>query len=160
MVYVEATIPIFYHEVRTEPEMVARRQWTRQWWDNRRADCDVVTSRAVLDELADGDYPTKDEVLALVQGIRLLSNDPPVAEIVDVYIARSVMPRDPLGDALHLALASYHHCEFLLTWNCIHLANANKFRHIQRVDSIPGLGVPSIVTPLELLGGQADASGG
>ena len=49
--YIETTIPSFYHEVRSEPHRVARRQWTREWWDNRRQGYEVVTSEAVLDEL-------------------------------------------------------------------------------------------------------------
>ena len=62
------------------------------------------------------------------------------------------MPADPAGDALHLALASFYKCDFLVTWNCLHLANANKFGHIRRVNTILGLIVPNLVTPLELLG--------
>jgi hypothetical protein len=61
------------------------------------------------------------------------------------------MPRSPVGDALHLALASYHRCDFLVTWNCKHLANAGKFAHIRRVNGLLGLFVPLLVTPLELL---------
>jgi hypothetical protein len=64
------------------------------------------------------------------------------------------MPADPLGDALHLALASYHRCDFLVTWNCRHLANANKFDHIRRLNALLGLFVPALVTPLELLGDE------
>lgn len=79
-----------------------------------------------------------------------------VAEIVEAYIRHKVMPRNPAGDALHLALASYHRCDFLLTWTCLHLANANKFDHIRRINVMPGLFVPLLVTPLELLGGQND----
>ncbi len=67
---------------------------------------------------------------------------------------RCVMPADPAGDALHLALASYHKCDFLVTWNCQHLANANKFGHIRLVNGMLGLFVPALVTPLELLGGK------
>jgi len=67
------------------------------------------------------------------------------------------MPTDPAGDALHLALASYHKCDFLVTWNCRHLANANKFGHIRRVNTMLGLFVPTLVTPLGLLGGGDDA---
>jgi hypothetical protein len=73
--------------------------------------------------------------------------------IVNAYIQRKVMPNDPVGDALHLALASYHKCDFLLTWNCNHSANANKFGHIRRVNAMLGLYVPLLVTPLEMLGG-------
>ena len=53
---------------------------------------------------------------------------------------------------MHLAVASYHRCDFLLTWKCQHLANANKFDHIRRVNTLLGLFVPALVTPLELLG--------
>jgi hypothetical protein len=62
------------------------------------------------------------------------------------------MPKYPLGDALHLAIASYYKCDFLLTWNCRHLANANKFGHIRQVNVMLGLYVPLLVTSLELMG--------
>jgi hypothetical protein len=155
-VYIETSIPSFYYEVRSEPEMVARRQWTRQWWDDVRRDYLLVTSVAVLDELNGGDFPNKDEIVGLVSDLPLVSIEVAVTEVVQAYIEHNVMPRDPVGDALHLALASYHKCDFLLTWNCHHLANANKFGHIRRVNAILGLFVPSLVTPLELLGGQED----
>jgi len=151
-VYIETTIPSFYYEVRREPEMVARRHWTRQWWDRCRNDYEVVSSQAVLDELVTGDYPTKAKVVALAETIPLLSFEPPILEIVEAYIAHKVMPNDPVGDALHLALASYHKCDFLLTWNCQHLANAKKFVHMRRINDLLGLHVPLLVTPLELMG--------
>lgn len=152
VVYIETTIPSFYVATRRQTETVARRRWTREWWDNHRRRYDIVTSEAVLDELEHGDYPGKSKALALVVGIPLLPVEEGIAEIVEAYVRHRVMPRDPVGDALHLALASYHKCEFLLTWNCVHLANANKFRHIQRVNTVLGLYVPALVTPLELLG--------
>jgi hypothetical protein len=151
-VYIETTIPSFYHEVRTEPEMLARRAWTREWWDEHRSDFDLVTSEAVIGELENGDFPQKADALALIGELPLLDIDEAIADVVEAYIKHHVMPADPAGDALHLALASYHRCDFLLTWNCRHLANANKFAHIRRVNGILGLFVPSLVTPLELLG--------
>jgi len=77
---------------------------------------------------------------------------PAIAEIVATYVSHRLMPTDPAGDALHLALASYHKCDFLVTWNCQHLANANKFGHLRRINSLLGLYVPVLATPLELLG--------
>ena len=71
-----------------------------------------------------------------------------VIRIAQVYIDRRVMPRDPEGDALHLALASYHKADFLLTWNCKHLANASKFHHIRMVNFELGLATPILATPL------------
>jgi len=150
--YVETSIPSFYFEARTEPEMVARRTWTRNWWSQATASVELVTSVAVIDELQRGDFPTRSSCVDLVSSLPVVAVDAAVLEIVQAYIQHHVMPADPLGDALHLALASYHRCDFLVTWNCKHLANANKFGHIRRVNAILGLYNPSLVTPLELLG--------
>ena len=70
------------------------------------------------------------------------------------------LPRcqDESGSGRHAwrdsALASFHKCDYLLTWNCRHLANANKFNHIRRVNTLLGLSVPTLATPLELTGGE------
>src|SRR5262245_45676985 len=98
-VYIETTIPSFYHEVRTEHEMVARRDWTREWWDKHRSDFDLVTSEAVIEELENGKFPQKADAMALIEGIPLLDIDEAVADIVDAYIKHHVMPADPAGDA-------------------------------------------------------------
>lgn len=153
-VYIETTIPSFYYETRTAPAIIARREWTRQWWAGAAAKFELVTSPAVLDELMGGPPERSPDWLALVRDLPLIPIEPAIAEIVRAYIGQKVMPEDPGGDALHLALASYHKCDFLLTWNCRHLANANKFGHIRRVNTILGLYVPAIVTPLELMGGS------
>ena len=107
-VYIETTIPSFYFEERKEPEMVARREWTRRWWDAATKACDLVTSGAVVDELERGEYESRESCLELLTGLPILAVEPPVLEIVETYMDRHVMPRDPVGDALHLALASYH----------------------------------------------------
>ncbi len=140
-----------------EADMVARREWTRQWWDRARKRDELVTSEAVLEELGRGGHPVSDDSLRLLDDLGLVPVDPAIAETVEAYIAHRLMPSDPLGDALHLALASHHRCDFLVTWNCRHLANANKFDHIRRVNGILGLFVPALVTPLELLGGDHDS---
>ena len=151
IVFIETTIPSFYHEVRKEPEMIARRNWTREWWDSQREHYQLVTSIAVIEELERGDYPNKEQILSLVADIPLLSINTEIHDIVETYIRRKLMPADILGDALHLATASFHGCDFLLTWNCKHLANANKFSHIRRLNTLLGLYVPALITPVELL---------
>lgn len=133
--------------------MAARREWTREWWDDHLVDYEAFTSEAVIEELEGGSFSRKEATLKLVDGLPLLDINEPVADIVATYISHHVMPNDPAGDALHLAIASFHKCDFLVTWNCRHLANANKFGHIRRINTLLGLFVPAIVTPLELLGG-------
>jgi len=108
----------------------------------------------VLDELGSGPSDRSGAWLALVTHLPVLAVSPAIVEIVQAYIRHKLMPANPTGDALHLALASYHKCDFLVTWNCEHLANANKFGHIRRVNTMLGLFVPALVTPMELLGGN------
>ena len=151
IVYIETTIPSFYYEDRTEPEMIARRNWTVEWWDSQSDHYQIVTSLAVIEELERGDYPNKEKVLDLVKDVPILNIPMEVRDIVDTYVNRRLMPPDAKGDALHLAVASFHACDFLLTWNCKHLANANKFSHIRLINTLLGLFVPALITPVELL---------
>ncbi len=101
-VYVETTIPSFYHEDRSDPGIVARREWTQQWWDSAPEHYELVTSPAVLDELAIGIPARSAKRLALVRDLPLLSVELAIAEIVQGYIRHKLMPADPGGDALHL----------------------------------------------------------
>ena len=151
-VYIETSIPSFYYENRTDAAAIARRDWTCQWWNNYRYDFELVTSGAVLEELQNGEYDKKEDCLSLLNNIPLLTIESEIAEIIDIYIQHKVMPNDPTGDALHLAIASYHKCDYLLTWNCKHIANANKFEHIRRINTLIGIFTPNLITPLELLG--------
>lgn len=153
-VYIETTIPSSYYDERPEPEMVARRHWTRQWWDERRHQYSLFASPAVKDELQKGSHSGKAQKLALIAGLPELEITPDIIEIAQVYVERFVMPSAPSGDALHLALATHYKIDVLLTWNCEHLANENKMTHIRRTNALMGLQTPSIVTPLNLLGGQ------
>lgn len=95
--------------------MVARRDWTRRWLDSALSSNQIVSSVAVLDELQRGDFPGRDDALAMLNGIEMLELTDPVYEIVEAYLAHKLMPADPFGDALHSALASYHRFDFLVT---------------------------------------------
>lgn len=150
-VYIETSIPSFYFETRSEEEMLAIQSWTIKWWSNEASNYQLFTSAAVLEELDNGRNPHRDKALSLMSEIPLLEITPSIIGIASEYISKFVMPNNPQGDALHLAVASYHSCQFLLTWNCKHLANANKTEHIRHVNSLLGIGVPILTTPLELI---------
>jgi hypothetical protein len=83
--------------------------------------------------------------------LEVLPPVPEIDEIVAVYLAHQLMPVEAMGDAHHLALASYHRCDMLVTWNCKHIANANKLANIRRVNALLGLETPVLATPLQLL---------
>lgn len=151
LIYVETSVVSFYTETREAEDVRIRRRWTREWWHlpvTRR----LVTSFVVQTELSQiPDAKRRAAALSLIQPIEQVGYTPAVEEIVAVYLAHRLMPREGLGDAAHLALASYHECDILITWNCKHLANANKTDHIRRVNALLGLRTPLLVTPLELL---------
>lgn len=97
------------------------------------------------------DRVRREAALALIHPLEQLDYTEDVAEVAAVYLRHKLMPREAIGDADHLALASVHACDMLVTWNCRHLANANKTAHIRRVNALLGLRTPLLVTPLELL---------
>jgi predicted nucleic acid-binding protein len=155
-VYLETSIFSFYYDERTQPDIVARRNWTREFWEVCKTNYSMFTSVGTLAELSRGNKPHKDAALKLAQSLPAYPTTDDIKSIVAVYIKEMVMPRDPFGDALHLAFASFHKCDFLVTWNCAHLANANKTGHIHLVNNQLSLQSPLLVTPLELLGKNPD----
>ena len=112
----------------------------------------LYSSPAVTVELERGTLPDlKEQRLALAGELPMMKISPEVGEVAALYVERLLMPNDADGDALHLALASVHRIDVLLTWNCKHLANPSKFGHIERVNREIGLPMPLITTPLNYL---------
>jgi predicted nucleic acid-binding protein len=153
-VYVDTTVPSYYVDERESLRLHIER--TRQWWDAERREYDVYISDLVVVELQQGDYPRKAEALNLVAELPRLAPVSNVEHIVEAYLTHRLMPRADIRDALHLAFASYYKLDFLLTWNCQHLANARKQQHIRAVNAMLGLHSPLIVTPLELVVGEPE----
>ncbi|MEK7250864.1 MAG: hypothetical protein AAB209_10640, partial [Bacteroidota bacterium] len=90
-VYIETTIPSFYYEERTQAIFVAQRELTRQWWETKRQQFELVTGAAVFKELEDGDYPHKQKKIELLSGIKILPVTDSAIEIVETYIQHKVM---------------------------------------------------------------------
>jgi predicted nucleic acid-binding protein len=155
-VYIETTIPSAYHEHRRDTDSVFRRNHTRLWWDRYAPHYDLLTSEAVLQELRHPAYPAAKRIacLTLIESVLLTPVTDLVIEAAEVYAREFVMPSPPSLDAVHLALASVHGCDILLTWNCDHLANANKLGHIKRVNRRLKLETPLLITPLQLMKGD------
>lgn len=150
-VYIETTVPSYYHETRRSSEVRAWRAVTRAWWDHHRQAYELYTSRFVLAELAQAPQPKAAAALALLRNVSVLDEPRELKAVADYYIVQRAMPGEAAGDAFHLAIASLHKMDFLLTWNCRHLANANKVRHLTILNARLGLSMPVITTPLMLI---------
>jgi hypothetical protein len=105
-----------------------------------------ISDNVVL-ELRRGDWPGKEEALALVRPLPVLEVDKEVLGVAVKYIEERLVPADLGGDAAHLAVACVREVDFLLTWNIRHLANPNKLDHLLVVNRRLGLLTPQIVTP-------------
>lgn len=76
---------------------------------------ELYISDAVLQELNSGNYPCKKEIIELISSIPLLPLNHDLEQVVEFYIANYVMPKSLIGDAVHLAYASYFNIQYLLT---------------------------------------------
>ncbi len=147
-VYLDTTIPSYYYDKRKSLSFQSK--MTRHWWRENSKEYAIYISKTTIDELSLGHYPNQAKLLKFVSKILYLK---PVDEIVTIskyYIDNYLMPNDLEGDAMHLAYASFYQIDFLLTWNCNHLANANKKQHIRAINTKLSLSIPEIITPLEL----------
>lgn len=139
--------------MRTGETSVARKRLTRQWWSQYAGHSNLVSSAITILELRRGAGEALSDRLDLLKFIEMLPITSEIARISQIYIQRLVMPQDPSGDALHLAIASFHGVDTVLTWNCKHLANPNKIDFIRQINRELGLHTPQLITPLDYLGG-------
>lgn len=128
-------------------------QITLEWWETRRSFFDVFISQLVLDEAAAGDSAAARERLAVVQDLPLLDITDDVTSLAVVLVTSLAVPAKAATDAAHIALAAVHGMHFLLTWNCVHIANAEMAVAIERVCRDNGFTCPVICTPEALMGG-------
>jgi len=151
-VYLETTIPSYLTAWRS-PDLVmaARQQITRAWWDNRRCDFELFVSQLVIDEASAGDPVAAVRRLEALKGIPLLSAHDEIDILADALLEELSLPDRAAADAVHIALAVVNGIDFLLTWNCTHIANAAFRPVIQSVYRSLGYEVPVICTPEELM---------
>ena len=151
-IYIETSIPSLYYTLRTDTASLAMQHWTREWWAEYSQEFSLFASPVVIAELSAGTGEMTQARIELVETLEMLSIHPGIRHIAQTYIDRLIMPQNASGDALHLAIASFHQVDALLTWNCRHLANANKFDIIRRINRDLALPTPELVTPLNFLG--------
>ena len=147
-VYLDTSIPSYLFDKRESTKTYI--EITKAWWEQERHNFDLWISQETITELGQGNYPRQQETLECVSQLQVLPPDPQIANIVQVYLDNYLMPRVLKGDALHLAYASFYKMDFLLTWNCNHLANANKKQHISIINTRLNLFTPELVTPFQL----------
>lgn len=150
-VYIETTI-VSYLTAAPSRDVVltAHQQLTSDWWE-RRDRFDLFVSEAVLQEAAGGDPSAAARRLAALQGISVLALTEPVVSLARSLVAGHAVASKAALDAVHIAVAAVNGMDFLLTWNCAHIANAATRGTIERLCRAAGFVPPVICTPEELM---------
>jgi hypothetical protein len=151
-VYIETTV-IGYLAMRVSSllRVAANQQTTRDWWDNHRQKFDLFVSRFVVDECSDGDPAAAQERLFYLEEIPLLEMADEVNSLAEVLEVGVPLPAKATVDALHVSIAAINGIQYLLTWNCKHLANPALRPRIEALCRERGYDPPVICTPQELL---------
>jgi hypothetical protein len=130
----------------------ANQQLTHAWWRERRPAFELFTSELVLHEARAGDPEAADRRLKLVCDLPLLEVTSEAQQLGRELLLRTPLPRKAAADALHIALSAYHGMDYLLTWNCAHLANAEIRPRVERTCAMLGFRPAVLCTPAELMG--------
>jgi predicted nucleic acid-binding protein len=152
-VYLEASV-ISYLVRRLNPSdlTIAHHQMrTREWWSSRRDQFELFVSAFVVSEAGTGDPALAAQRSKALEGLPVLETKPSVHELADQLLARTGLPAKAAIDALHLASAAVHGMDYLLTWNCKHIANGVILPGVYNVCRAAGYEPPFVCTPLELL---------
>lgn len=152
-VYLETSI-LGYLTARSTKNLIlaANIEVTRDWWENYSAAFDLYVSQLVLDEAALGDSQIAAKRLEILQDIALLEPSEPAQELAIQFLARSNLPDKAANDAAHIAIATAHGMDYILTWNCKHIANAQIQKKLAQICAGLGYELPTICTPYELMG--------
>ena len=152
-VYLETTF-ISYLVARPSRDVIVagHQQTTQDWWTNRRSQFECMVSQVVIDEASLGDPAEIQKRLAIIRELSALELTEDADLLADAIMAVGILPQRAVRDAAHVAVAAVHAIDYLLTWNCKHLANAQIVKRIALVCEKQGHQMPIICTPEVLMG--------
>lgn len=151
-IYIETSV-ISYLTARTSNDSIktACQQITRLWWDAGRVAVSAFISPNVVEEASAGDPQAAKERIEALRTIPVLPTAPEIIELAEFLVLGGGLPTKAHLDALHIACASYHQVDILLTWNCAHIANPARLPVMRGLCAARGYKLPEVVTPFELM---------
>jgi len=154
-VYVENSVVSYLTARRTRGSLrvAAHQDLTREWWDTRRQAFELFGSAVVVEEAQDGDPDAAAARLEVVRQLTMLEVTQEARDLAATLLRETRLPAKANADALHIATAAVHGMDYLITWNCKHIANAVILRSVEAVCRANGYEPPVICTPEELMEG-------
>ena len=153
-VYIETSV-VSYLVARSSDDIrvVANQNITREWWETRRFSFELFISEFVIAEASLGNPEVAKKRLETIAVLSELSTTNEVRVLANALISEGALPTKAEVDAFHIAVAAVNGVEYLLTWNCTHIANAVMRPRIEAVCRQQGVEPPIICTPQELMEG-------
>lgn len=150
--YIESSVPSFYvARPSRQIALLAKQQATRDWWEAGCSGLELVTSLETLDEISRGESEKAKERMDLIADLPVLEVNDHVADIADDLLQSGIVPNKAASDAIHIAIASVHRVEFLVTWNFKHIANPFLRERMRSLITKSGFQMPTMCSPEELL---------
>ncbi|MBI5214469.1 MAG: type II toxin-antitoxin system VapC family toxin [Ignavibacteriae bacterium] len=152
-VYIETSV-ISYLTAKPSRDIivVAHQQITTEWWSERKNNYRLFVSEIVFQEASKGDVEAASKRMETIKSLEMLSLTENARELTRIIINKGIVPIEHVEDALHIAIASVHEMDYLLTWNCKHIANAEIQKDLKKLVHESGYTLPVLCTPEELLG--------
>lgn len=152
-VYVENSVVSYLTARRAEKNVrvAGHQDVTREWWATRRHQFDLYASAIVIEEARDGDAGAAAARLEVIAQLNLLEVSEAARQLASILLRETRLPAKATADALHIATAAVHGMDYLITWNCTHIANAVIFRSVERACRALGYEPPVMCTPEELM---------
>lgn len=151
-VYVETTVISYFTAQPTRDLIVtAHQQLTREWWQHALPKLEAYVSTAVIEEIQRGDPGAASARLAAVAAFSVLGIPQDVEQLAAQYLGAVGIPERARIDALHLASAAWHGMDYLVSWNCTHIASGRVRAIVRRINEGAGMRTPVICTPEELM---------
>ena len=151
-IYIETSVISYLKSrISTDTIVTAHQELTNKWWEERASRFDVVVSELVYREAAAGDAGAARARLEAIAKLRILTTTEEAVSLAELLTTGGPIPREYGADALHIAIAAVNGIDYLLTWNCKHLANAAHRGRIESLVEGAGYVCPIICTPEELM---------
>ena len=152
-VYIETTV-ISYLASRPSRDILvaAHQQTTDEWWTFRRHEFECYISQIVIDEIQAGNIEAAEKRMEEIGDFPVLEATIEAEGLTEAIIEGGAIPERAVRDAAHIAVAAVNDIDYLLTWNCGHLANAQIIRRVSVICNAQGYSMPVICTPEELMG--------
>lgn len=151
--YLETTIPSYLTAWPSrDPYVAGQQQVTKEWWDKRKSDFEICISQFVWTEASAGDAAAATERLEILKPFPWLDATEAMERLAADILDSSVIPKKAERDAAHIAICAVHQIDYLLTWNCAHIANGEIIKVVRRICVKHGVECPEIRTPDQLMG--------